>query len=80
MNTYILVGEVAVNHFNNEDWKELEESILECNSGDVIAWDNATDHVSTLLNMLNNWDNFIELSKEDLDKIEQNTKIEIEKN
>lgn len=80
MNTYILVGEVAVNHFENEDWEKLEELILEMNGGDIVSWDNATDSVSTLLDMLNGWNNFIELSKEDLDKIERNTKIEIKKN
>ncbi|MEN9655888.1 MAG: hypothetical protein RL311_820 [Bacteroidota bacterium] len=74
MNTYILVGTPAVNHFNNESWQDLEESI-ECNNGDIIAWDNATDFVHTLLDMLNGWNEFIELSKEDLNNIEKNTKI-----
>ena len=78
MNTYILVGTVAVNNFNNESWQELEESI-DCNNGDIIAWDGATDFVGNLLAMLNGWNEFIELSKEDLDNIEKNTKIEIKK-
>lgn len=77
MKTYILVGEVAVNHFQNEDWQELEESIEIC-SGDLIAWDKKTDKVSTLLDMLDGWNKFIELSAEDLKNIEANTKIEID--
>lgn len=77
MKTYILVGEVAVNHFQNEDWQELEESIEIC-SGDLIAWDKKTDKVSTLLDMLDGWYKFIELSAEDLKNIETNTKIEID--
>lgn len=75
MKTYILVGLVAVAHFENEDWKELEEIILDCKGGDIVLWDNETDSVSTLLDMLCGWNNFIELSQEDLNEIKKNTNI-----
>ena len=77
MKTFILVGEQAVSRFNNQDWKQFEETILEDFDGDIIAWDKETDSISTLLNMLNGWDNFIELSQQDLKDIETSTKIEI---
>jgi len=79
MNTYILLGETAVNHFQNGDFKELEELILECNGGDIIAFDSATEHISELLEQLKGWNDFIELTFEDLQLIKQNTKIEIKK-
>lgn len=77
MNTYILVGETAVNHFENQDWKELEELILECKGGDIIAFDNAIEQISELLEQLKGWNDFIELTFEDLQLIKENTKIEI---
>ena len=78
MKTFILVGEQAVSRFNNQDWEQFEEIILEDFDGDIIAWDKEADSTSTLLNMLSGWDNFIELSQQDLKDIEANTKIEIE--
>lgn len=77
MNTYILVGETAVNHFENQDWERLEELILECKGGDIIAFDNATEQISELLEQLKGWNDFIELTFEDLQLIKENTKIEI---
>lgn len=76
MKTYILVGEIAINHFFNENWSELQASILMDSTGDIIAW-YKEDEVSTLLDMLGGWNEFIELSQEDLKDIESNTKIEI---
>ena len=52
MKTYILVGESAVNHFYNENWSELQASILMDNTGDLIAWNKETDEVSELLEQL----------------------------
>ena len=78
MKTYILVGESAVNHFYNENWSELQASILMDNTGDLIAWNKETDDVSELLEQLRGWNDFIELSQQDLKDIEANTKIEIE--
>lgn len=77
MKTFILVGEQGVSKFNNEDWKQFEDCILQDFDGDIISWDKETDSVSTLLNMLSGWDDFIELSEQDLKDIEANTKIEI---
>ena len=77
MKTYILVGESAVNHFYNENWSELQASILMDNTGDLIAWNKETDDVSELLEQLRGWNDFIELSEQDLKDIESNTKIEI---
>ena len=78
MKTFILVGEQAVSRFNNQDWEQFEEIILEDFDGDIIAWDKEADSTSTLLNMLRGWNDFIELSEQDLKDIEANTKIEIE--
>ena len=39
MKTYILLGEVAIKHFYNEDWSEFQGSILMESRGDIIAWD-----------------------------------------
>jgi hypothetical protein len=76
MKTYILVGEVAVNHLQNEDWRELELSILVSN-GDIISWDSKTDHVAELLESLKGWSDFQVLSTEDIYNIKTNTNIEI---
>lgn len=73
--THILVGESAVNHFFDKDWDKLEESILEITNGDIVGWDKETDKVSTLLDMLSGWGDFIELSADDLKDITLNTKI-----
>lgn len=78
MNTYILVGETAVRNFENQDWEELEETILSDYDGDIIAFDNATEQISELLEQLKGWNDFIELTFEDLQLIKQNTKIEIQ--
>ena len=78
MTTFILIGEQSVKAFEDNDWKYLEETILEDYSGDLIAWDKETDSVSELLEQLRGWDSFIELSEQDLKDIEANTKIEIE--
>lgn len=74
---HILVGESVVSHFFNEDWDELEEAILDLNNGDIIAWDEEKDTVSTLLDMLSGWGKFVELSADDLRDIILNTKIVI---
>ena len=75
--THILVGEATVKHFYNEDWDRLEESILEDFNGDIIGWNEETDTVSTLLDILRGWDDFVELSGEDLKDITLNTNIVI---
>ncbi len=78
MKTYILLGEKAILDFENQDWKVLENSVLEDFNGDLIAWNKETDDVSELLEQLKGWNDFIELSEQDLKDIEANTKIEIE--
>lgn len=77
MKTYILIGELAVSYFKDEDWEYFQDCILENHNGDIIAWNKETDNVSTLLDMLSGWDDFIELSEEDLTNIKLNTQIEI---
>lgn len=78
MKTFILLGETTVTLFQHADWSLLEKAILEQNRGDIIAWDKETDRVGTLLDMLSGWNDFIELSEQDLKDIEVNTKIEID--
>lgn len=75
---HILVGEQAVRDFQNENWEALETTILEDYGGDIIGWNKETDNVSTLLDMLRGWDNFVELSEEDLKDIETKTEIKID--
>lgn len=77
MKTYILLGEKVILDFENQDWKALENSVLEDFNGDLIAWNKETDEVSELLEQLRGWNDFIELSQQDLKDIEANTKIEI---
>ena len=78
MKTFILLGEKVILDFENQDWKALENSVLEDFNGDLIAWDKETENVSELLEQLKGWNDFIELSEQDLKDIEANTKIEIE--
>ena len=78
MKTFILLGEKAILDFENQDWKALENSVLEDFNGDLIAWNKETDEVSELLEQLKGWNDFIELSEQDLKYIEANTKIKIE--
>lgn len=73
METYILVGEQGVKDFKNEDWESLEKNLLDYDA-DIVAWDKNTESVSELLEMLRGWDDFTELSQEDLETIEINTK------
>lgn len=77
---YILLGDQAVRCFQNEDWKNLEECVLDDFGGDIVGYDIKKDKFSTLLDMLDGWDRFIQLRKKDLKRIEKNTKIEIEWN
>ena len=77
MKTFILVGEIAITLFQHADWSLLEKAILEQNRGDIISWNKETDDVSELLEQLRGWNDFIELSEQDLKDIEDNTKIEI---
>ena len=77
MKTFILLGEKVILDFENQDWKALENSVLEDFNGDLIAWNKETDDVSELLEQLKGWNDFIELSQQDLKDIEVNTKIEI---
>lgn len=78
MKTYILVGSEAVRLLDEMDWQELEQSILYDFNGDIVAWDKNTDDVSELLEMLNGWDDFRELSEKELEIISLNTEIKID--
>lgn len=73
---HILVGEEAVNLFENQEWNEFEDTILENFNGDIIGWDEKEDKLSTLLEMLSGWSDFMELLPEDLETIKKNTRIE----
>lgn len=77
MKTFILVGERAIANFQEENWSDFQADILMDYTGDIISWNKETDNVSTLLNQLQGWNDFIELSEQGLKDIEANTKIEI---
>ena len=78
MKTFILLGEKAITNFQEENWSDFQANILMDYTGDIVAWDKEADKVGTLLDMLSGWNDFIELSQQDLKDIEANTKIEIE--
>ncbi len=78
MRTFILLGEEAIKHFNDKVWFALEKTILENQNGDIISWYNENDKVSTLLDMLSGWSDFIVLSNDDLIEIDENTKVGIQ--
>ena len=77
MKTFILLGEKAITNFQEENWSDFQANILMDYTGDIVAWDKEADKVGTLLDMLSGWNDFIELSEQDLKDIESNTKIEI---
>lgn len=78
MKTFILLGEKAITNFQEENWSDFQANILMDYTGDIVAWDKEADKVGTLLDMLSGWNDFIELSEQDLKDIESNTKIEID--
>ena len=78
MKTFILVGEQAITNFQEENWSDFQADVLMDYRGDIISWNKETDDVSELLEQLRGWNDFIELSQQDLKDIEANTKIEIE--
>lgn len=78
MKTYILVGSEAVRLFDEMDWQGLEQCILYDFSGDIVTWNKDVDDVSKLLDMLYGWNDFRELSKEELEIISLNTEIKID--
>ena len=77
MKTFILLGEKAITNFQEENWSDFQANILMDYTGDIVAWNKEADKVDTLLDMLSGWNDFIELSEQDLKDIESNTKIEI---
>ena len=80
MKHYILAGEEAVNHFQEENWAELQGCVLMENSGDIFSFDYSNSNpISELLEQLRGWTNYIELSEEDMKDIEKNTLIEIDR-
>lgn len=79
MTHYILCGENAVDNFNQQNWKELNSDILKNNNGELISFKNSEfqNGLHELLNSLQGWNCFIELSEDDLNLIEENTSIGI---
>ena len=77
MKTFILLGEKAITNFQEENWSDVQANILMDYAGDIVAWNKETDDVSELLEQLKGWNDFIELSEQDLKDIEASTKIEI---
>ena len=77
MKTFILLGEKTITNFQEENWSDFQANILMDYAGDIVAWNRETDDVSELLEQLKGWNDFIELSEQDLKDIEASTKIEI---
>ncbi len=76
MKTYILLGVQAVKHFFENEFAEIE-NLIKDNNADLISWNKDAESVSTLLDQLHGWNNFVELTTEDLENFKKYTKIEI---
>ena len=75
---YILAGETACNHFWNKKWKALEASIMTKNEGIIYAFDYSKPNaLSKLIDNVHGWNNFFELSNEDIKQIVSKTKIKL---
>ena len=75
---YILAGETACNHFWNQKWKALEASIMTKNEGIIYAFDYSKPNaLSKLIDNVHGWNNFFELSNEDIKQIVSKTKIKL---
>lgn len=80
MTHYILAGEIACSHFWNKRWKALEKSINTNNEGRIYTFDYSKPNaLSKLIDNVHGWNNFFELSKEDLQQIALKTNIKIPK-
>jgi hypothetical protein len=78
MTHYILAGETACNHFWNKRWRALEKSIKMNNEGRIYSFDYSQPNaLSKLLDNVHGWNNFIELSNEDIKEIVSKTTIKL---
>lgn len=77
---YILAGEEAVSYFQNENWADFQNCIEIEKTGEIYSFDYSSNNpINELLEQLRGWNSFIELSGQDIKDIEDNTKIEIQK-
>lgn len=81
MGHFILAGTESVTNFQNGNFEELEQDILNKGNGEIYYFDYSEPNaLSELLNQLNGWNEFIELSESDANEIKQKTIIEFKDN
>lgn len=81
MGHFILAGTEAVTNFKNGNFKELEQDILNKGDGEIYYFDYSEPNaLSELLNQLNGWNDFIELSEAEVNEIKTETIIEFKDN
>lgn len=81
MGHFILSGTEAVTNFQNGNFEELEQDILNKGNGEIYYFDYSEPNaLSELLNQLDGWNEFIELSESDINEIKLNTIIEFKDN
>jgi hypothetical protein len=81
MKHFILAGLEAVESLNHQDWKGLEKALKDKTSGDLISFDySEPNSLANLLDQLNGWTEYVELSNSDRKQIKENTSIVFDKN
>lgn len=76
MKKYILAGEQAVKSYEQQDWECLKDDLMDY-SGVIIEWDSEKQSLSSLLSLLNGWDNFVELTEQEVKTINKTKKYKI---
>ncbi len=81
MGHFILAGTEAVTNYQDGNFKELEQDILNKGDGEIYYFDYSEPNaLSELLNQLNGWNDFIELSEAEVNEIKTKTIIEFKDN
>lgn len=69
MEKIILVGNRAVSAFLDNDYDLINEIINEDYDGKIVYWNMETDTLTELLDQLNGWDAFIEITEHHVSRI-----------
>lgn len=69
MEKIILVGKRAVSAFLDNDYDLINEIINEDYDGKIVYWNMETDTLTELLDQLNGWDAFIEITEHHVTRI-----------
>ncbi len=69
MEKIILVGKRAVSAFLDNDYDLINEIINEDYDGKIVYWNMETDTLTELLDQLDGWDAFIEITEHHVTRI-----------